>query len=184
MSRTQFSDDSPRLGGVFAFQRSSVVTDTGLSFLNKITSNREGGVHCTVSPDGKTLAAADITASTVTAYPLLPDGKIGQPTNIFDYNMSDIELKEKNIVAHPYSCGFDPTGEFMFVPALTGDCIYVYSVRGPDEIVEIQKINLPLGLGPRYAVFRQVDRTRSYMYLLSERDNSYLRIGVWEGSRK
>lgn len=171
ISRTQFSEDTPKSGGVFAFKRSLGSTNTALTSLNKQSSNGEGGVHVAVSPDGKTLAAANITASTVTIYPLLPDGSIGEPTNIFDYNESDTELKAKDLVAHPHECAFDPTGEFMFVPARSGDCVYVYSVQGPDKVVQIDKIELPSGSGPRHTSFRQVGETRSYMYLISERDN-------------
>ncbi|OCT53052.1 hypothetical protein CLCR_10282 [Cladophialophora carrionii] len=160
-------------GSVTAFQRatagsSSATGETGLTLLDQTSSNGKGGVHCDVSPDGKVLAAANITASTLSIYPLSATGSIGKPTHVFDYNKSDPGPKE----AHPHQALFDPSGKLLVVPLRTMDRVDIYSVNGPEQVTKVHSIPLPGSTGPRHAAFHPVSPSKAYLYLLSEKDNT------------
>ncbi|EXJ60158.1 hypothetical protein A1O7_04310 [Cladophialophora yegresii CBS 114405] len=160
-------------GSVTAFQRvttasSSATVETGLTLLDQTSSNGKGGVHCDVSPDGKVLAAANITASTLSIHALSETGSIGKPTHIFDYNKSDPGPKE----AHPHQALFDPPGRLLVVPLRTMDRVDIYSVDGPDQVALIHSIALPDLSGPRHAAFNPVSPSKTYLYVLSEKDNT------------
>jgi 6-phosphogluconolactonase (cycloisomerase 2 family) len=156
-------------GSVSAFQRATAgSSETGLKLVDQLSSNGKGGVHCDVSPDGKVLAAANITASTLSIYPLSATGSIGKPTHVFDYNKSDPGPKE----AHPHQALFDPSGKLLIVPLRTMDRVDIYSVDGPEQVVKVHSIPLPDLSGPRHVAFNPISPSKAYLYVLSEKDNS------------
>lgn len=171
ISRLDYPDESSESGGIFAYRKSDTSNDASLTLLNDQKSNGKGGVHCEVSPDGTMLAAANINGAVVSIYPILEDGRTGDPTQVFDYNGQEPELKAKQISPSPHEVKFDPTGQFLFVPQRSADNVYVYSVQSPQEVKLNQKITLPPGTGPRHTAFRAASPTKSYMYLISENDN-------------
>ncbi|OQU94492.1 hypothetical protein CLAIMM_00845 [Cladophialophora immunda] len=172
ISRTNYPNSDSGSGGVFAFRRTpllaSAATGTGLVLLNRASSNGKGGVHCEVSPDGKILAAANITASTLSIYPLSEDGSIGTPTFVFDYNQSDPGPKE----AHPHQATFDPSGQFLIVPLRTMDRVDIYYTQGPRQVEKVYSIHIPAPAGARHVAFNPISPSKAYMYLISEKDNS------------
>ena len=172
ISRTGYPDSASQSGGVFAFQKvpgtASATSGPGLSRCDQASSNGKGGVHCEVSEDGKTLVATNITASTLTIYPLSTSGAIGKPTQILDYNKSDPGQKE----AHPHQAAFDPSGQYLIVPLRTMDRVDVYSVESPQHVAKVHSISVPVSAGPRHVAFNRTSRTKLYMYLVSEKDNS------------
>ncbi|KIX03629.1 uncharacterized protein Z518_07182 [Rhinocladiella mackenziei CBS 650.93] len=176
ISRTAFPDNDTKSGGVFAFQEppASAARGTLLTFLDKESSNGDGGVYCDVNRDGKTLAAANIDGSTVSIYPLSEDGTIGKATYVFKYNLTEPSpgTRDSQVKANPHQSIFDPSGQFLFVPCRGADRVYVYSVQGPEQVKEIESITLPPGTGPRHVVFKQLNATTADMYLISELDNT------------
>ncbi|KAK4934340.1 hypothetical protein LTR10_024364 [Elasticomyces elasticus] len=172
ISRTSpFGSDSDS-GEVFAFRRThlpkSNCNKIGLDRIAKASSNGKGGVHCDVSPDGKILAAANITDSTLSIYPLSEDGAIGKIAHIFDYNQSD----PGPIKAHPHQTIFDPTGRFLIVPLRTLDRIDIFCITDSQQIERVQSISIPAPAGARHVAFNQITPGKVYMYLVSEKDNS------------
>lgn len=167
ISRTGFPDNSSESGGVFSFQKTFVSHDVALMSLNSRSSNGRGGVHCEVHPSGNILAAANIEGATMSVYPLLEDGSIGEATQTFQY-----EPVPSGDSASPHESKFDPTGQFVFVPCRTSDRVYVYLVHDVKRFEEIQVITLPNGTGPRHTIFKTIDATTAYMYLVSENDNT------------
>src|SRR5262245_56892401 len=61
ISRSNYAKSSS--GGVHAFEQGS--GGTGFISIGSASSNGKGGCHVEVSPDGKVLAAANITGSTI-----------------------------------------------------------------------------------------------------------------------
>ncbi|KAL6246954.1 hypothetical protein RBB50_006261 [Rhinocladiella similis] len=167
ISRTSPPGSESESGGVFVFQASSA-KGSHLTRIDSKSSNGKGGVHCEVSPDGKTFAAANITASTVSIFQLFEDGSMSQPTHVFDYNKSDPGPKE----AHPHQATFDPSGKFLFVPLRTMDRVDVYSVKSAQQVEKVHSIDLPVPAGPRHLAFNSISPSRAYMYLVSEKDNT------------
>ncbi|KIX08893.1 uncharacterized protein Z518_03550 [Rhinocladiella mackenziei CBS 650.93] len=172
ISRTSYPDIASKSGGVFAFQKAPVAasakSETGLALFDQASSNGKGGVHCQVSPDGKILVATNITASTLSIYPLSENGAMGKPAHILDYNKSDPGPKE----AHPHQAAFDPSGQFLIVPLRTMDRVDIYSIKSSQQVTKVHSIPVPASAGPRHVAFNSVSPSKAYMYLLSEKDNS------------
>ncbi|OAP57384.1 hypothetical protein AYL99_08122 [Fonsecaea erecta] len=172
ISRTGYLNGEDSSGGVFAFRREPLSTSppsgAGLVLFDQTSSNGKGGVHCEVSPDGKILAAANITASTVSIYPLSEEGSIGTPTFVFDYNQSDPGQNE----AHPHQAAFDPSGQFLIVPLRTMDRVDFYFVQSPQKVHRVHCIHIPAPAGARHVTFNPISPSKAYMYLISEKDNS------------
>lgn len=68
----------------------------------------------------------------------------------------------------------------MIVPDRGVDHLYVYHVDGPERVTQINNITLEPGTGPRHVTFREFNRTRTFMYLVSELDNT-IRVFTVDG---
>jgi 6-phosphogluconolactonase len=68
----------------------------------------------------------------------------------------------------------------MFVPDRGADRLYVYAVAGPYSVSQVRNITLPPGTGPRHITFHTFNCTRTYMYLVSELDNT-VRVFTLDG---
>ena len=60
----------------------------------------------------------------------------------------------------------------MFSPDRGSDLLRVYRVQGPHNVNLYQTLDLLPGTGPRHIAFRTFNATRTYMYLVSELDNT------------
>ncbi|PON28810.1 hypothetical protein TGAM01_v201918 [Trichoderma gamsii] len=181
VSRTNYPNNSSSSGGVFSFDKH--VEDPGaLSLVTSQSSNGLGGVFCDITRDGRTLSTANIDGSSVAIYPLRSPGIIGDPTFVFNYNLTHPGpgTDDSQIQSNPHATAFDPTGEYMFVPDRGADHLYVYHIDGPERVTQINNITLEPGTGPRHVTFREFNRTRTFMYLVSELDNT-IRVFTLDG---
>src|ERR1700742_4259225 len=99
---------------------------------------------------------------------------IGDPTFVFNYNLTHPGpgTNDSQIQSNPHATAFDPSGEYMIVPDRGADHLYVYHVDGPERVTQINNITLEPGTGPRHVTFREFNSTRTFMYLVSELDNT------------
>lgn len=164
ISRTAYPDGRSSSGGVHSFRHDGLRLKT----ISHASSNGKGGCHLSVSPDGKALVASNITASTISVYPLSGDGSIDDPSYVFDYNKSDPELP----AAHPHQTSFDSSGRLMITSLRTMDCLDIYSYKSPYDIKKIKRITLNQIVGPRHFVIRSISPSVAWLYVLSEKDNS------------
>lgn len=164
ISRTAYPDGRSSSGGVFSFQHDG----TRFGAISQASSHGKGGCHISVSPDGKALVASNITASTISVFPLSDGGSIGEPTYVFDYNKSDPDMP----LAHPHQTSFDASGRLMITSLRTMDCLDVYSYENPWDIKKIKRISLPEVVGPRHFAIRSISPSNAFLYVLSEKDNS------------
>jgi 6-phosphogluconolactonase len=118
----------------------------------------------------------------VSIYPLPSPGIIGDPTFVFNYNLTHPGpgTNDSQIQSNPHAAAFDPTGEYMIVPDRGADRLYVYHVDGPERVTQINNVTLEPGTGPRHVTFRQFNHTRTFMYLVSELDNT-IRVFTLDG---
>ncbi|KAL7782742.1 Lactonase, 7-bladed beta-propeller domain-containing protein [Trichoderma afarasin] len=181
VSRTSYPNNCSSSGGVFSFNKNTEDPDA-LSFVLSQSSNGMGGVFCDVARDGRTLSVANIDGSTVSIYPLSSHGIIGDATFVVKYNLTHPGpgTNESQIQSNPHAAAFDPTGEYMIVPDRGADHVYVYHVDGPERVTQINNITLEPGTGPRHVTFRKFNRTRTFMYLVSELDNT-VRVFALDG---
>lgn len=115
-------------------------------------------------------------------YPLPSPGKIGDPTFVFNYNLTHPGpgTNDSQVQSNPHATAFDPSGEYMIVPDRGADHLYVYHVDGPERVAQINNITLEPGTGPRHVTFREFNSTRTFMYLVSELDNT-IRVFTLDG---
>jgi len=186
VSRLHYPDEDTESGGLFAFRRQAASSSTtegeilssgrGLISVNAQSSTGKGGVHIDVSPDGRLLAAANISGSTVTLFPLDGDtGATGKPsaTIYYDANGPHPAVNEGKGFANPHEARFDWSGKFLFVPLRSADKLDVYAVDGVlGTLKKIHSFELPPKTGPRHSAIQQVDEKTSFCYLLSEKDNT------------
>ncbi|KAK5054506.1 hypothetical protein LTR84_001397 [Exophiala bonariae] len=176
ISRTGFPTNSSTSGGIFVFLRphSPATEGESLTLQDAETSNGQGGVHCDVSPDGKTLAAANIEASTMAIYPLAEDGSISEATYRFQYTLDQPGpgADDSQSEPFPHESAFDPTGKFLVVPARGEDRVHIYFVACAEKVNQLEDIVVPLGTGPRHTAFRQSATGQTFFYILGELDNT------------
>lgn len=120
--------------------------------------------------------------SAVSVHPLSETGLIGEASYLFKYNLTQPGpgTNDSQIQSNPHEAIFEPSGQFMFVPDRGADRLYAYYVAGPYSVSQVLNITLPPGTGPRHITFRTFNCTRTYMYLVSELDNT-VRVFTLDG---
>ena len=173
LSRQQFPTVNSTDGGIFSFKDQGLRNRT-LELQNAVDSGGEGGVYVDVSPDRRTLAAANIDGSTVSIHPLDPSSFILPASYLFKYTLSHPGpgTNGSQLIPNPHQSIFSPSGTHMFSPDRGSDILRVYRVNGPYNVHLVQIMNLLPGTGPRHIKFRFFSQTRTYMYLISELDNT------------
>ncbi|KAF7180789.1 hypothetical protein CNMCM7691_010080 [Aspergillus felis] len=185
VSRTQYPTLSSVDGGVFAFhKREGNARHSNLDLLNSVSSGGRGAVYVDVSRDGRTISIANIDGSTVSIHPRGEDGTIKGASHVFHYTLDypGPGTNGSQIQSNPHEAIFDPSGEFLFVADRGADRLYIYQVADPFTVTIIQTLHLEPGTGPRHMTFRTFNETRTYMYLVSELDNS-VRVFTLDGVR-
>lgn len=115
-------------------------------------------------------------------HPLSESGQIGAASYIFKYNLSHPGpgTNGSQIQSNPHEAIFDPSGQWMVVPDRGADHLYIYRAAGPYDVSQVQNITLLPGTGPRHATFRVFDSSKTFMYLVSELDNT-VRVFLLDG---
>jgi 6-phosphogluconolactonase len=126
-----------------------------LKFLNEQPSRGDGPCHVSVSPDGKTVLAANYGGGSVASYLLQPEGML-LPAASF------IQHEGRSVVAgrqegpHAHSATFAPDGKFAVVCDLGADRIFSYRVfsnLGTIEPAQPPSVAVKNGSGPRHFAF-------------------------------
>lgn len=112
--------------------------------------------------------------STVSVFPLSPDGYIGEATHVFMYNFTHPGpgTGDSQQIANPHEAVFSPHGDLLAVPDRGSDRVYLYQVHSTGQVELIRNMTLALGTGPRHILFSPLSRTKNLMYLVSEIDNT------------
>ncbi|KAF5007929.1 hypothetical protein FDECE_5845 [Fusarium decemcellulare] len=166
-----FPDNSSTSAGIFAFEK---LPGGQLKLLDTEISHGDGGVFVDVTPDGKTLASANIDGSTVSVFPLISPGKIGEAAHTFQYNLTKPGpgTGDSQVMANPHAVVFNPSGDIMAVPDKGADRLYLYQVHSTNHIEQIRNMTFLPGTGPRHLLFSEYSHTKTLMYLIGELDNT------------
>ena len=110
----------------------------------------------------------------ISIHPVSPGGIISEASHVFSYNLTHPGpgTNDSQIASNPHEAVFDPSGLHLFVANRDADRVYVYRVNGPTDVVQIANFTLEPGTGPRDITFKVFNETRTYVYLVSELDNS------------
>jgi 6-phosphogluconolactonase len=139
-----------------------------LTLLNSQSSQGSGPCHVHVSPDGKTLFAANYNSGHAAAFPLAEDGLISPATAVVRGEGSGPVAGRQN-GPHAHQVMMDPSGKFLLVPDLGADKVLIYAfesetgqlIPNPGQPF----LQMPPGAGPRHLAF---DPSGKFIWLVSE----------------
>ena len=144
-----------------------------LTFLNQLPAQGEDPCYLSFDKTGNYLFVANYTSGTVTVFPILPDGKLGQPTSVVKDAGPLGPNKERQEGPHAHwiqslqdssvwvaDLGLDKVLKFSFDPK-NGK---LSSTVGRHDLSAL----LPAGTGPRHVAF---SKDGSQMFVLGELDS-------------
>ena len=151
-------------GSVSAF---AMEADGSLRLLNTVSSGGKGPAHLSVHSSGKFVLVANYFGGSVAVLPILPDGRLGEATDLKKDEGPIGPKKATNAKpgsfaisghdqAHAHMIEADPSGRFVIHVDLGLDRIYVWrfdATRGVLTANEPAFIELPPGDGPRHFAF-------------------------------
>jgi 6-phosphogluconolactonase (cycloisomerase 2 family) len=138
-----------------------------LTFLSSQSSNGTNPVYPVISADSRWVLIANYTGSTIAAYPLGPDGRLGEATHVVTHTGPPGPLPAQN-APHPHQITWDTDGRFVLVPDLGLDKVFVYKFDGSTGKFspnDFPFLVLPAGSGPRHLAFHP---SGSYVYVINE----------------
>lgn len=160
-------------GAVSAFRIHEPSGD--LELLNQQPTNGTDPCHVEIDPQGKYLFVSNFMSGSVSVFPILPDGSIGDLCQFIQHQGSSVNPARQS-GPHAHSLVFSPDGRFAFVPDLGLDKLMVYGVTDNlQPLVEVPGSHLQTqpGAGPRHCAFSPDGR---YCYLINELDSTILAL--------
>jgi 6-phosphogluconolactonase len=143
-------------------------TRTGrLTILNRVSSEGAGPCHLAIDQTGKVLVAANFGSGSVAAFPIHPDGSLGE-ASAFDQHRGSSVDPVRQAGPHAHSVIVSPDNRFMLSADIGLDRIFVYrlnSATGSLEANDPPYVALHPGWGPRHLAFHPDGR---HLYLISE----------------
>ena len=161
-----FSDAS---GSVAAF---AIDSSQGLKFLGEASTGGKGACHLAVDATGRTVAVANYGGGSLSTIKLDESGvPIAQAS--FIKHSGEGPSKPRQEGPHPHGVYFDKSNEFLYVPDLGLDQVFVYPFDAATS-----KLGEPLpslatapGAGPRHMAFSPDWKNA---YVINELDNTVL----------
>jgi 6-phosphogluconolactonase len=127
-----------------------------LTLLNKLPSLGEDPCHLSFDRSGKYLFVANYTSGTVAAFPILPDGRLGEHTALLTDQGVTGTNKARQEGPHAHWIMPSADNHYVFVSDLGLDEILVYrfdASKGTLTPSDPSSVKLVPGTGPRHAVF-------------------------------
>jgi len=152
-------------GTISAFAAGQKACD--LKFLNLQPTMGTDPCHLALDHTGKFVAVANFMSGSVSVFPVLDDGSLGERTAFMQHNGSSIDPK-RQAGPHAHSVIFDPTNRYLLVPDLGIDKIVVYefdSEVGTISYSQDKSISVTAGSGPRYLEYHP---SGTFAYLINE----------------
>ena len=165
--------------------------DGKLALLNTVRSGGAGPTYISFHPGGKHLLVANYFGGSVAVLPVLPDGRLGDPSDVkvdagpigparatnappgsFAFSGHDC--------THAHMIQADPTGRFVLHVDLGLDRIFVWKFDDQRGLLsDPTSVSLPPGDGPRHFHFHPNGR---WLYSIQE-EGSTLVLFDWEAGR-
>lgn len=124
-----------------------------LTFQSALDKRPEGGAHINVSNDGLWLAVAYYSSGATGVYELEKDGRIETVYDEAQHTGSSVD-PERQTAPHPHWVGFSNDSQFLYVPDLGTDHIWVYEFDEENVKLRVhQKAATARGAGPRHLAF-------------------------------
>ena len=149
-----------------------------LDFLNQKPSGGGDPSYVSLDATGRYLMVANYEGGSIAVYAVLPDGSLGERTAYVRHTGSSVN-PERQTHARPHSIRVDPSNQFVLVPDLGVDKLFVY--RLDQKTGALQPNDPPFasaapGSGPRHVVFSPDGR---WAYLINEMGSTIIRFS-WD----
>jgi 6-phosphogluconolactonase len=152
-------------GAVSAF---SIDGQTGkLTFINQVSSRGPGPCHISLDHTGKNALIANYDGGSVAAYPLSPDGRLGEASAFVQHHGSSVN-RERQEGPHAHCIFTSPDNRFALAADLGLDEVLVYRfdpARGTLAPNDPPFGKTPAGAGPRHLAFHPQGR---FVYVINE----------------
>ncbi len=137
-----------------------------LTLLNQVSSRGAGPAHIALDRSGKYALVSNYDAGSVTVFPLLADGSLGEATASVQHKGSSVN-KERQEGPHAHAAVFSPDNRFVIVADLGLDQLLVYSFNAAAGTLasDPQIVRAVPGAGPRHLVF---DAAGRHLYVVNE----------------
>jgi 6-phosphogluconolactonase len=157
-------DDNP-IGGVASF---AINPQNGsLRLLNKRSSEGSAPCHLALDKTCKMLMVANYVTGTVSSFPILEDGSLGEVASVMKASGSSINKKRQD-GPHAHEVVVSADNRFAFVPDLGLDEIRIYKTDPSTAKLtpnDPPSVKIAPGSGPRHLVFSGNEK---FAYLISE----------------
>jgi 6-phosphogluconolactonase len=158
----------------------SVDSGTGdLTIMNVVSSQGGGPAHLSVDPSGKWVFAANYGGGSVAVLPILANGSLGEAVDVqklsgplgpqpaLDAPPGSFAISGHD-ATHAHQAETDPAGNFLFVPDLGTDRIFIYKLN--QQTGKLTPNDQPFfqasfGAGPRHFSFHPNGR---FVYVINE----------------
>jgi 6-phosphogluconolactonase len=147
--RFLFATNELAAGRVSAF---AIQEDGSLEFLNGQPTNGADPCHLEVDPTGKFLLSANYSSGSLAIHPIGADGSLGEATQFLQREGSGPNA-ERQEGPHAHQVTFDPAGVFAFDIDLGTDSVHVSTLSEEGRLVEVDRLVVHPGAGPRHIVF-------------------------------
>jgi 6-phosphogluconolactonase len=141
-----------------------------LSLLNQVSSRDGGPAHIALDRTGKYALVSNYTRGSVTVFPLLKDGRLGEASGFVQHHGAGVD-KERQEQPHAHAVAMSSDNRFALVADLGLDQVFAYpfdSAKGTlGQDPRITKTNA--GAGPRHLVFNSEG---SLLYVINELQSS------------
>jgi 6-phosphogluconolactonase len=137
--------------------------------VNRQSTQGASPCHLTVDATGRWLFSVNYSSGSVCLFPIAEDGSIGPIADFKQHNGSSINLNRQQD-PHPHSIFSYPQTNYLFVPDLGTDEIYIYSHDASEgKLHLLAAAPSPAGAGPRHLDFHP---TKPYVYVIQELDST------------
>lgn len=169
--------DDKESGSVSAFAIDPA--DGKLKLLNSVSSGGKGPAHLSIHPSGKFVLVANYFGGSVAVLPILPDGSLGEATDVKKDAGKVGPTKATNAPpgsfafsghdqTHAHMIEADPSGRYILHVDLGLDKIYIWKFDDKKGLLTPNtphSVSLPPGDGPRHFHFHPNGR---WLYSLQE----------------
>lgn len=161
--------------------------DGRLSLLGSVRSGGAGPTYLSIHPSGRFLLVANYFGGSVAVLPILPDGRLGDPTDVHEDSGKIGPTRAKNAPpgsfafsghdrTHAHMIEADPAGRFVLHVDLGLDRIFVWKFDDQKGVLtpnDPPSVALPPGDGPRHFDFHPNGR---WLYSLQEEASTIVRF--------
>ncbi len=137
--------------------------------INHQMSGGDWPCHLEINATGQWLLVSNYGSGTVSVLPILPDGALGEMTDLIQHHGSGPN-PERQEGPHAHSATFAPDQRFVIVADLGIDALKVYEFdSSAGRLLAPTHISTRPGAGPRFKVFHP---SGQYVYVNHELDNT------------